>query len=136
MGLVPEEDTITKGYFTPNKMENEKAYKVRVIDYKREEGGKYPDKEGYTTFFILEGLDPALADYLDDDGIVKFTCGSTRLRKEFFKKNVEQGDVITIMRSGEGFKTDYKIEVVEKHEETISADDLPKEEAKPEAKPE
>lgn len=41
----------------------------------------------------------------------KLSSRSKRLAKEFLKKNPKVGDFIRITRSGEGFKTDYELEV-------------------------
>lgn len=112
MGFIDEKDTITKGYFKPSNMENDKEYVLTVIDYKREKGGKFADlKDGYSTIYTFSAkYDPyVLSTFADDNGRVIMLCNSKRLRQAFFEGDINIGETIGLTKSGKGFDTDYTV---------------------------
>ncbi len=114
MPLVDEKDTFSKGFLTPTKLEDGREYKFRTLGYKRYEGGRYPDQDGFTTEYEFEVLDSDIKEnFARDDGSVTFTCGAKSMKREFFNKGVEEGDEITVKKTGEGFKTKYEVNKVE-----------------------
>lgn len=114
MPLIDEKDTYSKGYLSPSRLENDKEYKFRALGYKKTEGGKFPDSEGFTTEYEFEVIDEDMkASFARDDGSITFTCNSKRMRRAFFVAGVEEGDLVTIKKTGEGFKTNYEVNKVE-----------------------
>lgn len=110
MPMVSKEDTVSKGFLKPSDIPTGQPIKLRALGYKRTEGGRFPDQEGYSTEYEFEILDEKLKEMCArPDGSATMNCNSRRLRTSFFNENVEEGDVITLTKSGSGFDTKYEI---------------------------
>lgn len=123
MSFVDPNDVATKGFLKPSQLESGTAYRLKVLDYKREKGGKFPDKDGYSTSYVFEVLDKKLADIANEDGTVIMNCNSKRLRSAFLGSDINIGDVVDLTQKGKGFDTKYEITKVETGE-TVSAEDI------------
>lgn len=112
MSFVQEKDVAVKGRLTATVFKNGLTYKLKVVDYKKEQGGRFPDQEGFQTSYTFELLDEKLKDYADAENRGIFVCNSARLRRKMFAEDINLGDVILLMRTGKGTSGDYTIEKV------------------------